>query len=171
MWDEHWETYAPTPSQSGIRSFVSGGIQRRWKFNQADVESAYLHTKLDPKDKLFLRTPKDFERVAKELGWEYEEGDLLQLHSCLYGLIQAGRVWFLEWTNELKILGFVTIPSEPCIMIKSEGGKISEMIIFHVDDDPLRRKRFHLPKIPAKNATKIPFERSRETREVFGFIF
>ena len=42
-----------------------------------DVASAYLHTPLDPKEKLYLRPPKGFEIVARSMGLEYEEGDLM----------------------------------------------------------------------------------------------
>ena len=72
-----------------------------------DVASAYLHTPLDPEEKLYLRPPKGFEIVARFMGLEYEEGDLMMLHSCIYGLKQAGREWFLRWITGLKALGFV----------------------------------------------------------------
>ena len=80
-----------------------------------------------------MRPPKGFEIVAKSLGLEYEEGDLLELHSCIYGLKESGREWFLEWTTELKAQGFEAIPAEPCVMTKTVKGELIEAIIFHVD--------------------------------------
>ena len=82
-----------------------------------------------------MRPPKGFETVAKSLGWEeYEEGDVFELHTCIYGLKESGREWFFEWTTELKVQGFEAIPAEPCVMTKTVKGEVVEAIIFHVDD-------------------------------------
>ena len=49
------------------------------------------------KRKMFMRPPKGFETVAKSLGWdEYEEGDVFELHTCIYGLKESVREWFFE---------------------------------------------------------------------------
>ena len=83
-----------------------------------------------------MRPPKaGFKTVAESLGWDdYEEGDVLELHTCIYGLKESGREWFFEWTTELKVQGFEAIPAEPCVMTKTVKGELVEAIIFHVDD-------------------------------------
>ena len=82
-----------------------------------------------------MRPPKGFEIIAKILGWgEYEEGDVWELHTCIYGLKESGREWFFEWTTELKVQGFEAIPAEPCVMTKTVKGEVVEAIIFHADD-------------------------------------
>ena len=69
---------------------------------------------------------------------------VLKLERNLYGLKDAGRIWFEHLTDKLEAMGFKATASDPCVLTRG-----TPMIIFYVDDcilTPLRQHtttRFH----------------------------
>ena len=55
-----------------------------------------------------------------------------KLKRRLYGLKQAPRCWNITLDHQLKKMGFVQTPSDPCLYVSSEGELF--IIAVYVDD-------------------------------------
>jgi hypothetical protein len=97
------------------------------KVKQADIETAYLYGVIDVE--LYMRVPVGM-RVEGE-GQFYLP--CVKLHKSLYGLKQAGRIWYLHLSQYLIKCGFKTDESSPCLFVKRTNAEIA-IIGIYVDD-------------------------------------
>ena len=56
-----------------------------------------------------------------------------RLLKALYGCVQAGKLWYNKLTRFLRMQGYETCPTDPCVMRKVEDGTIYLSLIY-VDD-------------------------------------
>ena len=63
-----------------------------WEIHQVDVKSAYLNAKLD--HPVYMKAPRGYLKTG-------QEGMVCMLMKCLYGLVQAGREWYLEMSRTI----------------------------------------------------------------------
>jgi hypothetical protein len=86
-----FETFAPTLNLTTFRMFLSFVVNKAGgNFQAMDVNTAFLIPELPEGEVLYMRPPKGFEKVCKLL---FEEGQVMKLHKCIYGLKQASRYW------------------------------------------------------------------------------
>ena len=62
------------------------------------------------------------------------EGYVVKLRKSIYGLKQAGHVWWQTLTEQLHNFGFKPCDAEPCLFIYNDSQGNFIKLILHVDD-------------------------------------
>jgi hypothetical protein len=119
------ETYAPVGRTASLRIMLAIAAYMDLEIQQADVEGAYLNGTLDVD--IYMRYP---EGLARKSGC-----DALKLNKGLYGLKQAGRLWWQELGGKLEGLGFSKLQSDWGLYVRAkEAGSSFMMLLVYVDD-------------------------------------
>ena len=124
----YFTSYAPVASAATIKvqvahSLINSMIQESW-----DYASAYLQGLLN--EIIYVTLPGD----SSEYGIEVPKGCRILLRKSIYGLVQAGNVWFNLLKTSLLKAGFNQCPYEQCLFTKDfpDGSQI--IITTYVDD-------------------------------------
>ena len=91
-----------------------------------DMKTAFLNGIIDKE--LYIEQPEGFEENGKP-----REDFICKLNRVLYGLKQAGRLWYCMLHNYLTEKGYEHLETEPCVYIRREGEKVI-IIAIYVDD-------------------------------------
>ena len=86
------------------------------------VRSAYLQGSPIKRD-LFLIPPK----IA-------QTDKIWKLLKCPYGLVDAGRMWFIKIQQDLKEIGGSPLTLDPGVFVWKYEEKLIGLMAFHVDD-------------------------------------
>ena len=91
-----------------------------------DVDTAFLYGLID-RD-VYMQMPRGFEKIGKT-----GKQMVCKLRKGIYGLKQAGFLWYRRLVEHLLLIGFKQLDSDNCIFVKTAAeGKI--IITIHVDD-------------------------------------
>ena len=129
---------SPTASQTTLKTFLTATIYQDLKLSSVDFKGAYLNAKLN--EDVFLELPKAFDLVDPTLNGKTH---LLRLKKSIYGLKQAGLLWYLLLREALEKLGFKVAESDPCLFISTDG---NTYIMIYVDDCLLASKNLEMNK-------------------------
>ena len=89
-----------------------------------DIETAFLHGELN--EEIYMEVPKGL-FVNKNKG--------LRLHKTIYGLVQSAREFYKKLIDVLKVIGFVSSKSDPCLLTKWDSNIENVILIgIYVDD-------------------------------------
>jgi hypothetical protein len=121
------ETFAPVAKFTSIRTLLALAARHNYHVEQADVDSAYIQAKLDPKETVYIRPPPGL-RDEKRF-----DGKVLKLKRALYGLKQSGRVWNLTLHTFLVDLGYRRLRSDACTYAITTNDRPT-FIAAYVDD-------------------------------------
>jgi hypothetical protein len=124
---DYSDTYSPVMTMTTFRWLLAFAARNDMKVKQADIETAYLYGVIDTE--LYMKVP-DGLRVEGESSWKRP---CVKLHKSLYGLKQAGRIWYLHFSRYLVKCGFQTHDSSPCLFAKRSGAEVA-IIGIYVDD-------------------------------------
>jgi hypothetical protein len=94
---DYSETFTPTTNMPTICTILAMATQKDWEVQQVDIKSAYLHAEI--KEDIYMRAPPGYLKAG-------EEGKVLKLKRCLYGLKQAGFKWSEELASVFLEMGF-----------------------------------------------------------------
>lgn len=83
------EIHAPVAKMSTIRTFLNIACQKQIKTAQLDIKTAFLYTKLDPNENIYLEIPD---------GLEKQPDKVMKLKRAIYGLKQVPKKW-----NEIDV--------------------------------------------------------------------
>ncbi|KAF8716550.1 Reverse transcriptase (RNA-dependent DNA polymerase), partial [Rhizoctonia solani] len=136
------ETFAPVVRLDSIRLLLSIANQNDWDIRQLDVNSAYLHAKVNKE--LYMQQIPYFEDGTNRV---------LKLKRSIYGLKQAGRMWNKLYNTKLKSLGYLPCLTDACVykrMVNTEGELRISIIATHVDDSIVITSRNHTESAIAK---------------------
>jgi hypothetical protein len=123
---DYVETFSPVARSASIRMVVSIAVRDQLVLYAADFTAAFLNGVLE--EEIYMDQPE---------GWVAEPGKerwFLRLVRSLYGLKQAGRVWYNCLTNALLELGFTRLESDPCVYMRRRDDTGLILIAVHVDD-------------------------------------
>ncbi len=120
--DPQIRTDSPTCTKQSLRLLLCIIASKNWRLHTLDVRSAYLQGHPISRD-LFLVPPK-FAQTTK----------LWKLKKCPYGLVDAGRQWYLKIQQNLKDLGGKPLQLDPGVFIWRNGNNLIGLVAFHVDD-------------------------------------
>jgi hypothetical protein len=129
--NELFESFSPTVSSSALFLVLQLAIIDKMFMCSIDVVGAYLYQSYpDDALPLYMTIHPD---VAKVLGLKPEQ--LYRVRKYLYGLPDAGRAFYLAYSNVLTKNGFVKCESDPCIFTKiSKNKSMRTYVCIHVDD-------------------------------------
>lgn len=123
---DYKKTTSPTMRLESYHVVVHVAAAMGWAIHQVDIKTAFLRGRLPKGEHVYMEQPIGFEVPGKE-DW------VLKVVKGLYGLPNAGRVWYQEMTDVMLNLGYTRIPCEHCIFVRfSDVGKIIACV--HVDD-------------------------------------
>ena len=120
------ETFSPVVSLTSLRCVLAIAASSDMHLRQLDVNTAFLYGNLD--EELYLEQPEGFERVGVN-----GQKMTCRLRKAIYGLKQAGRVWWRQIDDFLKASGFKNTNSDPCVY-KSTDRLAPAIIALYVDD-------------------------------------
>ncbi|KAF7333549.1 Retrotransposon Ty1-copia subclass [Mycena sanguinolenta] len=98
---------------------VKGLYTRQWDFS-----GAYLNGKMDRP--VYMRQPRGFAKAG-------EEEKVCKLLRPLYGLTQAGHIWYKELDSGYEDLGYHSNAADPCVRTRIRDGEYT-ITSTHTDD-------------------------------------
>ena len=132
--EDFFQTHAPTLSLGSLRMLLALSSRHRMNIHNIDIKTAFLYGNIDAD--ITCKVPEGLfefdDQISKEEMSSFRH-PVLKMDRAVYGLKQAGFVWFRTYTEALKSWGFRQCHSDPCIFIKEiDGRKI--IVGVYVDD-------------------------------------
>jgi len=124
----YFASYAPVISSPVLKVQFVHGLINGMEAESWDYSSAFLQGQLD--EIIYITLPGD----PTEYGIDTPEGCRILLEKSIYGLVQAGNVWFNLLKSSLLKAGFEQCPYEQCLFIKRFEDGSSVNITTYVDD-------------------------------------
>lgn len=130
---DYEETFSPTGRLSTRRYVLNHATQRKIKPQQADFVTAYLNSKLEEEEAVYISLPDGFVEWLQETKQETYTNDLsraliknpdgfvIKLKKTLYGLKQAARGWYTTMTDWFIKHGYWISDADPCLLISNQG--------------------------------------------------
>lgn len=118
------ETYSPVIMPESVRIFTIATTVHRMDIKQMDVSLAYLHLPLT--NPVYVRPPKGVPGVDEKKIWKCVK--------ALYGLKNAGKAWYVTFTEKLANFGFDVTRSEHGLFTKMDGDELTMIVALYVDD-------------------------------------
>ena len=115
------DTFAPVSRISSLRILLALATIKDMRVFAWDVDSAYLHGKID--HDIYIKFPDGYD-IPGKVG---------KLNKALYGLPEAVRVWREDLEDKLKSLGFVHLGSDTGVFLNRSLTGFTA-IDTHVDD-------------------------------------
>ena len=106
-------TFAPVCRFDNQRLLLALAVAKDWRVISLDVQTAFLNGVLDKNEQVFVKQAPGFESTNRS-----GESLVMKLEKSLYGLKQAPHVWNATIDNRLKLLGFNSLRSDPCVYIR-----------------------------------------------------
>ena len=122
------ENYAPVVNDVTFRMVLVIIMIKKLKTRLLDVETAFLHGKLE--EEIYMKVPEGY-HIEHKIG----EGECFKLSQAIYGLVQAARLWWKHFVKVLKELEppFIQSAADPCLLFRMDEGEIC-IIVLYVDD-------------------------------------
>eukprot|EP00435_Cladocopium_sp_Y103_P015241 s2361_g3.t1 len=135
-----YATLAPTAALLAHNLINWISVQMGWVVHYEDVSSAFLQGKHLPAEReVYVRLPKGYpdyvEAFIREKLGEMFRQDLLQLTKGGFGLPESPRLWYLEYSDVLKICGMKELLLLPGVFAAfHDDGTLRALACIHVDD-------------------------------------
>lgn len=115
---------SPTCSKDSLRILLGIIAAKKWTLNSIDIKSAYLQGNTISRE-LYVKPPS-CEKTTK----------LWKLNKTPYGLVDAGRQWFIRVKKEFNEIGARQSKCDPAVFIWENPTKkgVAGILIAHVDD-------------------------------------
>jgi Reverse transcriptase (RNA-dependent DNA polymerase) len=102
-------------------------MENNWMSKTIDVETAFLYGDLT--EEIYMTIPRGLEEYANQKLHD----KCVIFKKSIYGLVQAARAWWKQFTNSLQKIGFKKCPSDNCLMMRVSNIGIKILCIY-VDD-------------------------------------
>lgn len=138
-------TDAPTVNFGLLRMAISLGLSRGWLPKSFDISTAFLRGK-NITGNAYSEVPPGLERLMN-----IPPGSVLKMKSCVYGLGDAPREWYLTLRDYLtKTAGFQVSRVDPSVFLYYEdvksGLSSSESLLTRDRENQQRQERFEMIK-------------------------
>ena len=121
--ENYKETYAPVVSFTMVRLFLYLTLCLGMCIGQVDVKTAFLNGELS--ESVWVMSPRGIPGVVSMC---------YRLLKAMYGLKQAHLAWHTKLVGDLKGIGFIELPSAPCVFMREGKDGLQEYILAYVDD-------------------------------------
>lgn len=112
---------SPVTSLTTIRFLTALAVNEGFHIHQMDVKAAYLNGEL--KETIYMKLPPGFES-------NYPPKSICKLNKSLYGLKQAGKVWYDKLAHTLNQSGFTATHIEPCLFYSKKKDAIVHVYVY-----------------------------------------
>ena len=159
---------APTLTKEGRHTILQIIATHQWVLSSFDIKTAFLRGKADEDNPLAMEPPVELRRKM-----QLSDEQVCALIGNAYGRVDAPLLFYKELTKQLKSLGFITHPLEPCIHYL-ESWKNGERILHgvlgtHVDDGVCGGDSWFHDRVE-KLKKVLPFGSFKQRRFVFTGI-
>ena len=129
---DYFETWSPVARITSVRILMSIVGARGWCTRQLDVETAFLHARLE--EDVYVEQMKG--HVVHKLNDDDDDDlDLVyKLNRSLYGIKQAPRRWFETLTEFLTEFGLKPSLYDPAVHLFRKGDDVTAIVVLWVDD-------------------------------------
>lgn len=123
---DYQQSSSPVPTLASVRTALAVTSANNLSLRSVDVSTAFLHAEIDTAD-LHIRLPPALSRD--------DQGNALVglLRKGIYGLKQAGYLWYHHFSDFLLELGFQRAESDPCLFYRDSPNGAEWMLVY-VDD-------------------------------------
>ena len=118
-------TDSATCAKESLKILLTILASKKWQCQSIDIKSAFLQGKNIERD-VYLRPTTQKAGVDKNCVWK--------LNTCIYGLSDASRHWYLSVKDELIKLGVKCSKYDPAVFYWHNNGELHGIICTHVDD-------------------------------------
>jgi Reverse transcriptase (RNA-dependent DNA polymerase) len=135
--ENFWDTASPVLKSSILRTLFGIAASRKLSVKRFDIGQAFLNSNLDT-DTLFIEVAQayiDVFGLTPEIQKAIKDGKRigLRLRKSLYGLKQAGLMWYRRIRELLLQQSFKVSDYDPCLFFKHVDGEILTVGVY-VDD-------------------------------------
>jgi hypothetical protein len=120
------DTFSPVARMASVKTIFALAAVMGLTVRSGDVPGAYLQAPIDEGTEVYIRQPDGFVKEGKEDHW-------LRLRQAVYGLPQAGKLWYKVIHDFLLEIGFQQNGADPCIYWMRREGDLM-VISLSVDD-------------------------------------
>jgi hypothetical protein len=117
------ETSSPTARMTSVKILLQLAASRHYFYSSVDVTAAFLHAKIDKE--IYISIP-DIDNPGSR--------KYARLRKSLYGLKQAGKLWFDDLNATLKDFGAVPTQHDQCVFTYHNSKGAIMYLAIHVDD-------------------------------------
>ena len=118
------QIYSPVANDISFRIVLIVLLKMSYDAIIFDVETAFLHGKLDVK--IYMDCPD---------GLEHEEDECVLLDQTIYGLVQSARAYYSRIAGVLvNKMEFEPCPCDPCLFMRKRHGRVV-IVLVYVDDN------------------------------------
>jgi hypothetical protein len=118
------ELYSPVINDMTFKTLIALMMKYGYSAKIVDVETAFLYGELE--EEIFMECPSGMQGVNKD--------NVLLLHQCIYGLVQAARQYYKKIKEILNSIGFLGGDVDPCLFYR-KNKKGTCYIALYVDDN------------------------------------
>jgi hypothetical protein len=111
-----------------VHLLIAVSAFKHLRIRQWDFSAAYLNGQLPQEPRVYMYQPTGFAVKG-------EEDKVCLMHKPLYGMTQAGHIWYKDLEDQFQKLGFKSSRADPCIRFRHDEstGKYSIASV-HTDD-------------------------------------
>jgi len=124
---DYYDTYAPVTRLASLRTITAIAAHNDWDIDVFDFHSAFLNSKLDPSEVIFMQIPPGLDHNS------HFKHPVACLHVALYGSKQGALKWYQELCHLMKSLGMTRAESDWGVFSKHIGMDIL-ILASHVDN-------------------------------------
>ena len=147
------ERQSPTLTADGLAVVLQLTASMRWTLQIADVEGAFLQG-----ERLERQHGKIYARLPPCGTPDMDQGAVVELVKCVYGLMDAPLRWWRSITATLKMLGMKQSEMDPCVFIYFHNNQLAGLIALHVDDMVVSGDSHFKAEVTDKLRNKYPFK-------------
>ena len=121
---DYFDTASPVVRHETLRIFFTLVASLDLELYQVDALTAFLQG--DLQEEVYMKQPEGHVVAG-------QENKVCLLNKAIYGLKQASYAWYAKLVNGLRSLGYVPVPSDPCLFIRHHDGSFILLAVY-VDD-------------------------------------
>jgi hypothetical protein len=121
-------TFAPVAHMSSMQFVLTLAASHGFEITQLDIKSAYLYSKVNNDEELYLSPPPGGLLPNLPKGW------VLKLKKTIYSLKQAGRCWYKVLCDILFQLGLTHLNFDNTVFFLYQENTLILILTVHVDD-------------------------------------
>ncbi|KAG8959896.1 hypothetical protein FRC05_007218 [Tulasnella sp. 425] len=106
------QVFAPTARLAALRAILAQAALNGEHIESLDISNAYLNGELEEEYEVYMNQPEGFTKKGPN-----NERWVCKLKKGLYGLKQAGRLWYQKLGETLEQIGFKQINADPSVYV------------------------------------------------------